>query len=72
MKTENDPQPDPSVQPKARGATPYGARVLRAPYMIKISRLEHLIVSKQMKVFEGLFDVSEGRTRSNQNDVLTT
>ena len=24
------------------GATPYGARVLRAPYMIKISGLEHL------------------------------
>ena len=40
--------------------------------MIKISGLEHLTASKQMKVLEGLLDVFEGRTRSNQKDVLTT
>ena len=40
--------------------------------MIKISGLEHLTVSKQMEVLEGLLDVSEGRVRSNQKDVLTT
>ena len=34
--------------------------------MIKISGLEHLTASKQTKVLEGLLDVSEGRTRSNQ------
>ena len=51
------------------GATPYGVRVLRAPYMIKISGLEHLTASKQMEVLEGLLDVSEGKTRSNQKDV---
>ena len=38
----------------------------------KISRLEHLTVLKQTEVLEGLLDVSEGRTRSNQKDVLTT
>ena len=54
------------------GATPYGARVLRAPYMIKISRLEHLTASKQTEVLEGLLNVSEGRTRSNQEEVLIT
>ena len=37
--------------------------------MIKISRLEHLTVWKQTEVLEGLLDVSEGRTRSNQKDV---
>ena len=51
------------------GVTPYGARVLCAPYMIKISGLEHLTASKQTEVLEGLLDVSEG---SNQKDVLTT
>ena len=40
--------------------------------MIKISELEHLIVSKQPEVLEGLLDVSKGRTRSNQKDVLIT
>ena len=40
--------------------------------MIKISGLEHLTASKQMEVLEGLLDVSEGRVRSNQKDVLTT
>ena len=54
------------------GATPYGARVLRTPYMFKISGLEHLTASKQMEVLEGLLDVSEGRTKSNQEDILTT
>ena len=53
------------------GATPYGARVLRAPYMIKISELEHLIASKQTEVLGGLLDVSKGRPKSNQKDVLT-
>ena len=43
-----------------------------APYMIKISGLEHLTASKQMEVLEGLLDVSEGRTRSNQEEVLIT
>ena len=40
--------------------------------MIKISGLEHLTTSKQTEVLEGLLDVSEGRVRSNQKDVLTT
>jgi hypothetical protein len=40
--------------------------------MFKISGLEHLTALKQTKVFEGLLDVSDGRTRSNQKDVLTT
>ena len=40
--------------------------------MIKISGLEHLTVSKQIEVLEGLLDVSEIRVRSNQKDVLTT
>ena len=54
------------------GATPYGARVLRAPYMVKISGLEQLTASKQTEVLGGLLDELEERTRSNQNDVLTT
>ena len=33
--------------------------------------LEHLTASKQPEVLEGLLDVSEGRVRSNQKDVLT-
>ena len=40
--------------------------------MIKISGLEHLTASKQTEVLEGLLDVFEERTRSNQKDVLTT
>ena len=40
--------------------------------MIKILGLEHLTASKQTAVLEGLLDVSEGRVRSNQKDVLTT
>ena len=54
------------------GATPHGARLLRAPYMNKISGLEHLTASEQMEVLGGLLDVSEGRPRGNQKDVLTT
>ena len=38
--------------------------------MIKISELEHLTTSMLMEVLEGLLDVSEGRTRSNQEEVL--
>ena len=53
------------------GATPYGARVLRAPYMIKISGLKHLTASEQLRVLGGLLDASEGRLRSNHKDVLT-
>ena len=34
--------------------------------------LEHLTASKQSEVLEGLLDVSEGRTRGNQKDALTT
>ena len=37
--------------------------------MIKILGHEHLTVSEQTEVLEGLLDVSEGRTRSNQKDV---
>ena len=54
------------------GATPYGTRVLRAPYMIKISGLEHLTASEQPRVLGGLLGASEGRPRSIQMDVLTT
>ena len=46
--------------------------ILRAPYMIKISGLEHLTASKQPEVLGGLLDVSEGRPKSNQKDVLNT
>ena len=44
------------------GATAYGARVLRAPYMIRILGLEHLTASEQPEVL----DISEGRSRSNK------
>ena len=47
------------------GVTPYGARVLRAPYKIRISEFEHLTASEQPDVLEGLLDVSEGRARNN-------
>jgi hypothetical protein len=40
--------------------------------MIKISGLQHLTASEQTEVLGGLLDVFEGRTRSNQKDVLTT
>ena len=33
---------------------------------------EHLTASKQSEVLGGLLDVSEGRIRCNQNNVLTT
>ena len=54
------------------GGYSYGARVLRALYMIKISGLEHLIASEQPRVLGGLLGASEGRPKSNQKDVLTT
>ena len=56
---------------KGSEATPYGARLLRTPYMIKILGLEHLIASKQTEVF-WVLDVFEGRPRSNQKEALTT
>ena len=34
--------------------------------------LEHLTASEQPEVLEGLLDVSKGRPRSNQKDVLAT
>jgi len=40
--------------------------------MIKISELEHLTASEQPEELGRLLDVSEGRPRSNQKDVLTT
>jgi hypothetical protein len=40
--------------------------------MIKISGLEHLTASEQPEVLGGLLDISEGRPRSNQKDVMTT
>ena len=49
---------------RLRGYSIWSA-ALRAPYMIKISGLEHLTALKQMEVLEGLLDVSEGRVRSN-------
>ena len=64
-KVWSDPQPDSAIQPKAQGATPYGVRVLRAPYMIKISGLEHLTASEQPQVFGRLLDVPEEKPRSN-------
>jgi hypothetical protein len=39
--------------------------------MIKISGLEHLTASKQTGVLGGLLDEVEGRSRSNQKDVMT-
>jgi len=39
--------------------------------MIKISGLEHLTASELPEVIGRLLDVSEGRPRSNQKDVLT-
>ena len=53
----SDSQLDSVIQPKTRGATPYGARVLRAPYMIKISGLEHLPASEQPEELGRLLDV---------------
>ena len=47
------------------GATPYGARVLRTPYMIKISGHEHLTASGQLEVLGRLLDVFEGRPKSS-------
>ena len=38
----------------------------------QVSGLEHLTASKQTEVLEGLLDVSEGMTISNQKDILTT
>ena len=38
--------------------------------MIKISGLEHLIAVKQPDVLGGLLDASEGRPRSNQEEIL--
>ena len=34
--------------------------------------LEHPTASEQLEVLGGLLDVSEGRLRNNQEDVLTT
>ena len=34
--------------------------------------LEHPIASEQLEVLGGLLDVSEGRPKSHQKDVLTT
>ena len=48
------------------------ASTSRTIYLIKISGLEHLTASEQPEVVGGLLDVSEGMTRSNQEDVLTT
>ena len=63
-KDRSDHHPDSAIQPKARG--------LLHMHMIKISGLEHLTASEQLEVLGGLLDVSEGRPRSNQKDVLTT
>ena len=54
------------------GYSIWSASTLRTIYMIKISGFEHLTASKQLEVLGGLLDVSEGRQRSNQKDVLTT
>ena len=54
------------------GYSIWSASTLRTIYMIKISGFEHLTASKQLEVLEELLDVSEGRDRSNQKDVLTT
>ena len=43
-----------------------------AHHMIKILGLEHFTALKQLAVLRGLLDVSEGRPRSNQKDVLIT
>ena len=56
---------------RLRGYSIWSASTSRTIY-IKISGLEHLTASKQPEVLEGLLDVSKGRTRSNQKDVLTT
>ena len=49
------------------GGYSYGARVLRALYMIKISGLEHLIASEHPEVLGGLLVVSEGRPRRHSD-----
>jgi len=62
----SDPQPDSYMikiwRLEHTIATPYGARLLRAPYMIKISGLEHLTASKQPGAIGGLLDISEERS----------
>ena len=68
----SDPQPDSAIQSKARRLLHMDARVLRAPYMIKILGLELLTASRQPEVLGGLLDISEGRSTSSQKDALTT
>ena len=68
----NDSRPDPSDQPKARGLLHMEREYFAHHYIIKISGFEHLTASKQTEVLEGLLDVSEGKVRSKQKDVLTT
>ena len=45
-------------------------RVLHAPYMIKVSGLEHLTASEQLQVLGELLDVPAGRPKSNQKEAL--
>ena len=68
----SDPQPDSAIQPKARGILHMEHEYFAHHIWSKISGLELLTASKQTEVLGGLLDVSEGRTRSNQKDVLTT
>ena len=65
-KDRSDPQPDSTIQPKAKGSTPYGARVLRAPYMIKVSGHDHLTASEQPEVLGELLDASEGSSEATR------
>ena len=53
------------------GATPYGARVLRAPYMIKILGLEHLTASMQPEVLGELLEVFRKEYQKHPVDVQT-
>ena len=68
----SDPQPDSAIQPKAQGLLHMEREYFTHHIWSRFRGLEHLTASKQMEVLEGLLDVSEGRIRSNQKDVLTT
>ena len=60
-KDRSDPQSDSTIQPKARGLLHMGSRVLRTPYMIKISGHEHLTASEQPEVLGRLLEVFKER-----------
>ena len=60
------------IQPKARGATPYGARVHHAPYKRRLSGLEHLIASMQPEVLGRSLEALDGALEVLEDDFRST